>query len=149
MDVHRTVKPTTTPNKVVKKATNAAQPTKKPKRVEEKRGNAYDVKLQISNQVQLQNVPKSSMVNMNKWTGKKMKHRTVSFDSDVNIMEVAMDADNAAKGTYGQNEPEIQPMQDGSFIIGLELQKDDLKNMEQTKGLVSSTMPKWKSLRMT
>ena len=83
------------------------------------------------------------MRNMSKLTGTKMKNRTVSFDSDVNIMEVAMDADNAAKGTYGQNEPELQPMQDGGLIDGLELQKDDMKNMDsRTKTFAKRTMVK-------
>ena len=80
----RLVKPTSTPNKVVKKATNAVQATKK---VEDKRGKVNDAELKISNKVQLKHVQISSMVHMNKPSATKKNQRLVRFDSDVSLME--------------------------------------------------------------
>ena len=74
MDAHRLVKPAPTPNKVVKDTKNADKATNK---VEYKGRRVTDGEMKITNKVQPKPLQKSSMVQMNKPSVTKNKHRLV------------------------------------------------------------------------
>ena len=89
-----------------------------------------DGDLKITNNIQPKPIQKSSMVPPNRPTISKEQQRLVKFDSDVSFISNNIEDDTPADDRFAWNEHETRKMVNEGQIAGLELLKDDMKNMD-------------------